>query len=181
MSEAITPSEAVKTRDKILLVAKALVAQKGAKSVTVSEVAAQLNITHQAAYKHFKSKQQLMESLALLWLDDILEPVFHFSGTSIKAWLWTLACCKKQAYEREPEMFTLYTHYISTNPELETLHNQHLANALARITGENRLETYDALIRAFLFFQHPAFASQWDDSFQAKFEAGWALVAEEIK
>ena len=172
-------TENMKTRDKILLVAKELVAQKGAKSVTVLEVAAQLDITHQAAYKHFKSKKQLMESLALLWLDEILEPVFHFQGSTVHGWLWTLACCKKQAYEQEPEMFTLYTHYISTNAELEELHNQHLVQSLIAVTTSEKYAEYDALIRAFLFFQHPAFASQWDETFQEKFERCWSIMATE--
>ena len=206
------------TQDKILQVAKQLVAQKGAKSVTVTEVAERIGVTHQAAYKHFKSKKQLMEQLALLWLDEILLPVITFEGNSVHDWLWLLVSCKKRAYTEDREMFELYTHYISTNRALEDQHNQHLAQLLCDFSSENevktysvgaslptefsrtkfkvsadsspadeggvlagtycdKMEDYQALIQAFMVFQHPQFANRWDEHFQENFEAVWNLVA----
>ncbi|QDK70093.1 TetR/AcrR family transcriptional regulator [Lactococcus protaetiae] len=168
------------TQDKILQVAKQLVAQKGAKSVTVTEVAERIGVTHQAAYKHFKSKKQLMEQLALLWLDEILLPVITFEGNSVHDWLWLLVSCKKRAYTEDREMFELYTHYISTNLALEDQHNQHLAQLLCDFSSENETEDYQALIQAFMVFQHPQFANRWDEHFQENFEAVWNLVADKF-
>ena len=169
------------TRDKILTIAQNLVIQKGAKSVTVTEVAELIGITHQAAYKHFKNKKQLMEQLALLWLDEILEPVITFDGKNIHDWMWTLASAKKRAYEENPEMFALYTHYISSNLTLENEHNEHLANLLCNFTkNDDKIQDYRALIQAFMTFQHPVFAESWNEEFQENFENVWNLVSSQF-
>ncbi|MFC4651683.1 TetR/AcrR family transcriptional regulator [Lactococcus nasutitermitis] len=173
----------MQTREKILVTARQLIEEKGALNVTVSEIAAKIGLTHAAIYKHFADKQTLLENIALSWLDNILSDIFPFKTKKenpadiVHDWLFTLTTAKNHAYFESPEMFSLYTTFISQNPVLESQHSEHLLDSLTKASHINDKEQLKAILQVFISFHHPAFAPYWKKQFQPDFEAIWTLIA----
>lgn len=171
------------TREKILETARGLILRKGAMNVTLSEVALEIGITHAAIYKYFKNKEALLTTIAQTWLDEVSVNLFPFDTTGYTRiadiahdWLWELARGKKEAYERHPEMFALYTKYIEENPALSQAHIKELGQSYAAATGSQTPDEDFATFQAFMPFSDPHYAPDWDEHFQARFEAVWRLV-----
>ena len=53
------------TKEKILLSALRLFAERGYEAVSVSDIAGELSITKGALYKHYKNKQSIFDSIVL--------------------------------------------------------------------------------------------------------------------
>lgn len=171
------------TREKILSETEGFILKNGISKLTLSKISKLLNISQPAVYKHFKSKEDLLTTLARTWLDDrMLSKIFPFdtNGYTSKSkiihdWLWTLASSKFAAYQKTPDMFALYTTYIGANPELGGAHIQKMMTSLSEAAeiSENEAGAY---LLAFSYFHHPMIAPQWNDDFQMRFEAVWELV-----
>lgn len=171
------------TQQKILNVAQDLVEREGMKKVTLSAVGAVLGISHAALYKHFKNKEDLWTSLALSWLDTILNSLFPFDtrGYTTKTailhdWLWTLTKQKMFAKQSDNDMFELYTTYIDQNPTALQTHVNELNNSLQQAIGPISPDTMTAIMNAFLTFSAPAYSNTWGPQTQSQFENVWQLM-----
>lgn len=171
------------TKEDILISAAKLVEQKGMKQVTLSDVGNNLGISHAALYKHFNNKQDLWTSLALKWLDGILQNLFPFKTTSkankseiAHAWLWTLAQDKMIANHDDPKMFELYTNYIDNNAEVLGQHMDDLTNSLQLALSTTDTQHVTALIQAFIVFSAPSFSNTWNEDTKKNFESIWELI-----
>ncbi|GAB2025092.1 TetR/AcrR family transcriptional regulator [Lactovum odontotermitis] len=171
------------TREKILSETEKFILKNGISKLTLSKISKQLTISQPAVYKHFKNKDDLLTTLAHIWLDDkTLSKIFPFATSGYTAkneiihdWLWTLASSKFAACQETPDMFALYTTYIAGNPDLGRAHIQDLMESLSAAAEISRDEA-GAFLLAFSYFHHPKIAPQWDDNFQMQFEAVWQLV-----
>lgn len=105
-----------------------------------------LGVTHAALYKHFKNKEDLLQKLALKWLENTSRSLFEWNPeegvddeTALHDWLWLLHLTKKDLYQHDQKMFLLYTNYIETDSNLVRGHLSHLAKKVEEISGwENR-------------------------------------------
>ncbi|MTD53116.1 TetR family transcriptional regulator [Amycolatopsis pithecellobii] len=61
------------TRERILTVAAALMAQRGYRGTNLNDVAGALDVTRQALYHHFRNKQAILSSIFHLLFDRLLE------------------------------------------------------------------------------------------------------------
>jgi AcrR family transcriptional regulator len=67
------------SHEKILLAATELFARQGFHATTVAEIAERVGVSAPAIYRHFRNKQDLLDS-ALVWVSDLL--VGHLEATT---------------------------------------------------------------------------------------------------
>ena len=86
---------AILTKEKIFSVTEEIIMRKGVQKTTLSDIAKQLGVTHAAFYKHYKNKEDLLQQLALRWLEttskELLEweaPKGVSSAVALHDWLW---------------------------------------------------------------------------------------------
>lgn len=171
-------------REKILQEAEKVVTQYGMEKASISLIAKSLGVSHAALYKHFKNKEDILTTLALRWLRQILDDVYQFDGTSydsklclIHDWLWKLSLAKRHAYQENPEMFALYTAYIDQTPPILALHTEELITSLSQTLNYQNQNILLAILEAFTVFSAPAFALSWGWDVEKRFEKLWQLVA----
>lgn len=172
------------TREKILQETEIFILKNGIEKLTISKIAKKLNISQPAIYKHFKNKEELLTVLALRFLNEqTLSAIFPFDTTNytqkvdiIHDWLWAVASAKFYAHQETPEMFALYTTYVSENQALSQEHILEMVQSLQSAAALSKPEQAGALIQAFAYFHHPKVAPQWDNSFQEQFENVWLLI-----
>lgn len=173
---------AILTEEKIFSVAEAMIMEKGVKKITLSDIAKALGVTHAAFYKHYKNKEDLLQQLALKWLNatskDLLEwiaPENMDGESALHDWLWFLANTKKNLYHNDQRMFFLYTSYLEGTQVLINNHLKQLAEKAEVISG--RRGEGQAIMTAFVYFHNPYFADRWDhDDYQELFEKVWHLI-----
>lgn len=159
--------------------------EKGVKKTKLSDIAKTLGVTHAAFYKHYKNKEDLLQRLALKWLDttskDLLEwkaPANIDGESALHDWLWQLANTKKDLYHNDKRMFYLYTDYLEGTQTLINSHLQQLAEKAEAISG--RRGEGQAIMTVFVYFHNPYFAERWDqENYQELFEKVWYLIDSE--
>ncbi|BDH85017.1 TetR/AcrR family transcriptional regulator [Lactococcus lactis] len=171
------------TKTKILDTASILVAKKGMGNVTLTYLASELNITHAALYKHFKNKQDLWTSLALNWLDNVLEELYAYKPETftekidaLHHWLWLLVSHKRFEYENNRELFSLYTEYIENNPEVREKHLLDLTSSLEDLLKIKNKNFINTILNSFVVFYVPNFSFTWNDEFKQNFEYHWEIL-----
>ncbi|MFK4935520.1 TetR/AcrR family transcriptional regulator [Lactococcus garvieae] len=170
-------------RNLILDTTEQLIYKQGVFKTTLCDIAKELGVSHPALYKHFKSKEDILQQLALRWLSTTSYEILNWtpeqigSKKAVHDWLWLLASTKKSLYENDPKMFVLYTTYIESNDDLIRTHLHHLAKKAAEISNCD-IEMGEAIIRAFTYFHNPYFASRWkNDNYKADFENSFRLIS----
>ena len=73
-----TETDARGTRDRILEIARDLIAERGYSSASISQIAARLGTSKAALYYHFKSKEEILDAL-------LSEPMVAFQELARKA------------------------------------------------------------------------------------------------
>jgi AcrR family transcriptional regulator len=177
---------AILTKEKIFSVTEETIMRKGVEKTTLSDIAKELGVTHAAFYKHYKNKEDLLQQLALRWLEttskELLEwaaPKGVSSAVALHDWLWLLATTKKKLYHDDKRMFRLYTDYLERTQILVKDHLKQLAEKAESISGLKKLGP--AIITAFVYFHNPYFADRWDNEFYKEtFEDVWKLIANKL-
>ncbi|WP_258831871.1 TetR/AcrR family transcriptional regulator [Peribacillus frigoritolerans] len=177
---------AILTKEKIYSVTEEIIIRKGVQKTTLSDIAKELGVTHAAFYKHYKNKEDLLQQLALRWLEttskELLEweaPKGVSSAVALHDWLWLLATTKKKLYHDDKPMFRLYTDYLERTQILVKDHLKQLAQKAESISGLKK--SGPAIITAFVYFHNPYFADRWDNEFYKEtFEDVWKLIANKL-
>ncbi|MEH7096924.1 TetR/AcrR family transcriptional regulator [Neobacillus vireti] len=177
---------AILNKERILSVTEEIIIKKGVQKTTLSDIAKELGVTHAAFYKHYKNKEDLLQQLALRWLEttskELLEwvtPKGISNKDALHDWLWLLATTKKKLYHNDRRMFRLYTDYLERTQVLVVEHLKQLAQKAESISGLNQLGP--AIITAFVYFHNPYFADRWDSEFyEEMFEDVWRLVSNKL-
>ncbi len=170
------------TQKIILDMAGKIIYEKGMEKTTLYDIAKNLKVTHAALYKHYRNKEDLLQKLALRWLEETSRDLFTWEAKqklsrqeSLHEWLWLLARTKKKLYETDRRMFLLYTDYIEHNSELVAEHLGHLAQKAEEVSGWTNQGA--AIITAFVYFHNPYFANRWGQADYSKlFEGVWSLL-----
>jgi AcrR family transcriptional regulator len=179
---------AILTKEKIFSVTEEIIMRKGVQKTTLSDIAKELGVTHAAFYKHYKNKEDLLQQLALRWLETTSKELLEWkspngvsSAVALHDWLWLLATTKKKLYHDDKRMFRLYTDYLEGTQILVKDHLKLLAQKAESISGLKESGSGSAIITAFVYFHNPYFADRWDNEFYKEtFEDVWELIANKL-
>ena len=177
---------AILNKERIFSVTEEIIMRKGVQKTTLTDIAKELGVSHAAFYKHYKNKEDLLQQLALRWLEttskELLNwkpPIGMSTTVALHDWLWLLATTKKKLYHDDRRMFRLYTDYLEHTQILVEEHLKQLAQKAETISGLKQLGP--AFITAFVYFHNPYFADRWDNEFyEEMFEDVWKLVANRL-
>ncbi|WPK13089.1 TetR/AcrR family transcriptional regulator [Lysinibacillus louembei] len=177
---------AILTKEKIFTVTEEIIMRKGVQKTTLSDIAKELGVTHAAFYKHYKNKEDLLQQLALRWLETTSHELLKWEApkdvstdVALHDWLWLLATTKKKLYHDDKRMFRLYTEYLERTQTLVKDHLNQLAQKVESISGLEK--SGHAIITAFVYFHNPYFADRWDHEFYKEtFEDVWNLIVNQI-
>jgi AcrR family transcriptional regulator len=170
--------EEIPTAQRILDAAEVVLRRHGAEKANVVDVARVLGMSHSNIYRHFPSKQALINAVALRWLHAVslpLEVIAHDSTRPaterLTAWFDTLRAIKKRKVLDDPEMFRVHHNIVEHTQDVVSEHVSALLGQLERIirdgidSGEFAARLPPAIAaRAFLHatspFHHPALLLQ---------------------
>ena len=79
--------ESIKTKDKILQVSIYLFAEKGYGNVSVREIAKEVGVKASSLYKHYESKNDILESIFQLFRESL--SLTNLPATGLKDYLKT--------------------------------------------------------------------------------------------
>ena len=156
------------TKQRILQEALKLFSQSGYKGTSMNDIASQLNVTKAALYRHYKSKQEILDSIVKKMneldreraqeydmpdgtLEDVaeykhiaLEKIKQFTKVQFLHWTEDEFCCqfrKMLTLEqyRDPEMAQLYQTYLAEGPL------SYMEEVFVEITSDKKMASQFAL------------------------------------
>lgn len=172
------------SKQQIIATAENLIMTTGSAEVSLTQISAQLGITHGALYKHFHNKQALWKAVASAWfereiINKISIPADGNPHQRLHAWLWAFVNAKKAAFNADSKMFALNTAYIDNNPAAlrQVLQSAYLQmNQILGLSPENT-DHVEIILATFSIFTLPNFKETWNDpDYQQRFEAIWNLI-----
>ena len=164
--------------ERILDAAEEVLRRHGARKTNVVDVARALGMSHANIYRHFASKQALLDAIAARWLHRISDPLSAIAANArqpasrrLAAWFDALRLGKRRKLLEDPELFRIYLQVTEAAHEVV---DEHVALLLAQVqrmvtdgiaTGEFSADLRPrAAARAFLQgtvqFHHPAMIIQ---------------------
>ncbi len=185
--------------ERILDAAAAMLRRYGVDKTNVVDVARALGMSHGNIYRHFSSKQALINAVAVRWLHAVVEPLeaiaSHHSKAASKrltAWFNTLREIKQRKVLDDPELFRVHHEIVSRIPEVVAEHVATLARHVETIlrdgikTGEfsRHLDppvTARALLQATAPFHHPTLLLQGPPPSEADAQAVMKLLLAGMK
>ena len=159
---------------RILDAAEALLRRHGAEKANVVDVARALGMSHGNIYRHFSSKQALINAVAMRWLHAVIVPLeaiasdgAHPASERLGAWFDTLRAIKKRKVLDDPELFQVHHNIVEQVPEIVEEHVATMLNQVERIIADgvtagefsSRLDpalSARAFLQATSPFHHPA-------------------------
>ena len=135
-------------------------------------------MSHSNIYRHFPSKQALLDAVVARWLHKVSTPLQAIAddagcpaGERLAAWFDALRLARQNMVRRDPELFQVYQSVVEKAHAVADAHATSLLAQLARIiadgvaSGEFAPGTEaPAAARAFLMttvrFHHPAMVAQ---------------------
>lgn len=160
------------TRAEILAAAEQLLRRHGPHKWTVTDVARHLEMSHANVYRHFASKQVLLDEIARLWLHQVSGPLLETAtgagsaSQRLRAWLIQLHRLKVAKVKDDPEMFAVYHEVAAGAREVVAQHVGELQRQLCHIISQGG-ETHEfraldveataiAIMQATAPFHHPS-------------------------
>jgi len=178
---------------EILAAAQNIIFTKNTTKISLTDVAQELGITHNALYRHFKNKDDLWYSLAKYWLfenEQVLQHLIDDATTNalqtLNDWLTTLTSSKRETYAEHPALFDLYTDLVQNHPDLEQEHLLNLRQQILAIFNiqnaqDVQIEHAQAILDVFVYFYDPRFKDFWQDAnIQKRQENISQLIAPQI-
>ncbi len=170
-------SEEPTTAQRILDATEAALRRHGVEKTNVIDVARALDMSHGNIYRHFPSKQALINAVALRWLHAVVTPLEAIAqnrtrpaSKRLAAWFDTLREIKRRKVLDDPELFRVHHHIVQQVPDVVT---EHIATMLRQVeliisdgiaSGEFTRRDPAVAARAFLLasspFHHPALIQQ---------------------
>lgn len=178
------------TRRLIIDTAHALIQQTQKSEISLSKIAATLNITHAAIYKHFENKQDLWISVCSDWFHsyiinniEINDDAYEDKQLWLHDYIWKFVNAKKIAYQSNHIMFELNTYYVEKDPFIL---QEVLKPCLIRIQQQmgydnNNLYKPEIIMSAFSTFMLPMFKDTWNlPDYELRFEMTWDLIKHNV-
>ncbi len=163
---------------RILDAAEEVLRRHGVEKTNVVDIARVLGMSHGNIYRHFPSKQALLEAVAVRWLNKVTAPLEAIAGDHerpaserLVAWFDTLRAAKRRKVLDDPELFRVHHNIVQAAREMV---NDHIEVLLGQVEGMiahgvaagefSRRTEPRAAARAFLHgmsaFHHPALIVQ---------------------
>lgn len=130
------------SRQRVLDAARAQVRRYGASKTTVQDIARTLGTSHTALYRHFPSKQAILEALAGEAMDEDASAAAAELGRTgpaaarIRAAILAMHRAKRGRLARDPEMHGLAVQIMTERPDLVAGWMGAVREALARAIRE---------------------------------------------
>ena len=171
-------SEEPPIAQRILDAAEVVLRRHGAEKTNVVDIARALGMSHGNIYRHFPSKQALINAVALRWLHAVAAPLEAIAGNRTRpagrrlaAWFDTLRAIKQRKVLDDPELFHVHQrifehvtgvvddHIATMLRQLETI----ISDGIASGEFSKRLDpakAAKAFLQATAPFHHPALLLQ---------------------
>jgi AcrR family transcriptional regulator len=162
-------------RDQILDVAVEVLRRHGPEKTGVVDVARALGMSHGSIYRHFKSKEALIDAVAERWLEAVSVPLATIAESRrapearLRLWFETLVRFKRKKVLEDPELFAVYHAVAEAAHGVVSRHVAELRRQVAAIVadgaakGEFRVSQVEvaavAIFDATLRFHHPRFVA----------------------
>ena len=163
---------------RILDAAEVVLRRHGVEKTNVVDIARSLGMSHGNIYRHFPSKQALLDAVAVRWLHKVSDPLEAIANDCARpaaerlaAWFDTLREAKRHKVRDDPELFHVYHNTVMAMREVVEEHIGLLASQVERIIADGiaagefaRGPGPAVLARVFqhatLAFHHPALVMQ---------------------
>ena len=180
--------------ERILDAAEAALRRYGVEKTNVVDVARALDMSHGNIYRHFPSKQALINAVAVRWLHAVTVPLAAIADDQsrsaserLSAWFDTLRAIKRRKVYDDPELFRLHTDVVGQSQELI---EEHIKTMLAQVEkiivdgvaaqefapGLEPKVAAQAFLHASSPFHHPAMVAQKPPLTEANAKAVLALI-----
>lgn len=129
-------------RALILAEAEQLLGETDGRRLVLSEVAARMGISQSYVHRFFRTKADLVQSLAERWFSEIHTEADRVAALDLPAeerlelWVLALMRLKRARYEENPELFQAYLDLASKNMDLLEKHATELDESLRRILSD---------------------------------------------
>ena len=135
--------KALSTKEKILLVAKTLFSERGYNKTPISEIIDRANISKGGFYHHFKSKEEILDQLATLQVDAVVQLIDQISQKPGKTALekFRLVIEEVLAFRNQnrDQMYKMYEGFLNKE-------NLVLRDKINTYTLENALPPYPRIV-----------------------------------
>ena len=128
---------------RILDAAEAVLRRHGFDKTNVVDVAKSLGMSHGNIYRHFPSKQALMNAVVLRWvqkvevpLDAIAKKRSRPATKRLADWFNTLRTIKQQKLIDEPELFRSHHHVVEQVPDVVKSHIEIMRRQIETIIAD---------------------------------------------
>ena len=170
--------EDVPLPQRILDAAETLLRRHGPEKTNVVDIARALGMSHGNIYRHFPSKQALLEAVAVRWLNALMDPLEVITedrsrpaSERLGAWFDALRIAKRHKVRDDPELFRVHHKIVGAAREVVVEHVAALRGQVARIIADgmaagefsSRLDpgaAAGAFLHATSAFTHPALVMQ---------------------
>ena len=177
------------TREKILEVALKLFSRKGFKETTIKDIAKEVGITEGAIYRHFTSKEEIINSLLKDITEELRQKLFESieSGESDEERLDNIIDALLEYAFSKPESFrflNLY-HLLKESKQVENLPGEVILKFLNGLFLKGRLSVYPEIAlavisgtveRVFVFREKDVLKTYTDDEIRESVK----LVAQKL-
>ena len=159
---------------RILDAAEAALRRYGVEKTNVVDIARALDMSHGNIYRHFPSKQALINAVAVRWLHAVTSPLQAIADDTARpaaerlaAWFDALRIIKRRKVQDDPELFRVHREVTGQSPEAVEEHVRALVGQIEKIIAEgvaagefphglDTLAAAEAFLHATSPFHHPA-------------------------
>lgn len=185
--------------ERILDTAEEVLRRHGVDKTNVVDIARALGMSHGNIYRHYPSKQALIDAVALRWLHAVLRPleaIARNAGLSaaerLSQWFDTLREMKRRKVLDDPELFRVHHQIVGQAPQIV---DEHVAAMRAQVTriisdgiaagefsqGLDATKSAWAFLQATSPFHHPALILQAGGVSDTDARAVFALLLAGLK
>ena len=180
--------------ERILDAAEAALRRYGVEKTNVVDIARALDMSHGNIYRHFPSKQALINAVVVRWLEVLTSPLAAIADDQTRpaserlaAWFDTIRAIKRRKVRDEPELFRVHYEVVERSHEVVEEHVATLLGQIERIIADGvaakefaRKLDVPAAAQAFLHatsaFHHPAMVMREPSLTEANARAVFALL-----
>jgi AcrR family transcriptional regulator len=164
--------------ERILDAAEAALRRYGVEKTNVVDIARALDMSHGNIYRHFPSKQALINAVVVRWLEALTKPLAAIAddrsrpaSERLLAWFETIGAIKRRKVREDPELFRVHHEVAAHSRDVIEEHIQTMLAQIEKMIAEGiaakefscKLDVKvaaQALLHATSCFHHPAMLMQ---------------------
>ncbi len=131
------------TAERILDAAEEVLRRYGVEKTNVVDIARSLGMSHGNIYRHYPSKQALIQAVAMRWLRAVAGPLEEIAQDTkrpaakrLEAWFDTLRAMKRRKVLEDPELFRVHHNVVKEVPLVVEEHQALMRRQVAHIIAE---------------------------------------------